>query len=91
MPTPVARLNLPPSLLHPQFTLDILLMKFTASLLLSAAAVLFLGACDKHSFDETKVLHSKFQDHGHGASHDTHAAPAHGEAKAPHGEEKKGH
>jgi hypothetical protein len=73
-------------------------MKFTASLLLSAAAVLFLGACDKHSFDETKVLHAKFQEHGHGAAHDTHAAPAHGEDKAahgaaaaPNGDEKKSH
>lgn len=74
---------------------DTLLMKFTASLLLSAAALLFLGACDKHSFDETKVLHAKYQEHGHGAAHDTHAAPAHGDEKAahavPHGEEKKAH
>jgi hypothetical protein len=67
-------------------------MKFPATLLLSAAAIFVLGACGKHSFEETKVLHEKFQEHGH-ASHDEHAAPAHGEkpahgAEADHGEKK---
>ena len=67
-------------------------MKFPVTLLLSAAATLVLGACGKHSFEETKVLHEKFQEHGH-ASHDEHAAPAHGEkpahgAEADHGEKK---
>ena len=57
-------------------------MKFPVTLLLSAAAILVLGACGKHSFEETKVLHEKFQEHGP----DEHAAPAHGE-KSPHGAE----
>jgi hypothetical protein len=72
-------------------------MKFT-SLLAAAAAGLFLSSisCERHEWEETKVLHQK---HGHGASDgDKHGKEKHGEEKShdthgaeSHGEENKAH
>jgi hypothetical protein len=50
------------------------------SIVLIAAAGLFLMSCERHEWEETKVLHEK---HGHGAGHgekhgdDGHAEVAH--------------
>lgn len=61
----------------------------TASILLCAAAFIFASvSCDKHSFEETKVLHEgmhKHEAHGHG---DAHAEKKEGGHDA-HGETKK--
>lgn len=71
-------------------------MKLFVTSLFSVAAILLVGACDSHSFEETKVLHEKYQKHDHGDHHEggEHKAEAgHGTAKddhaAPHGEKKE--
>ena len=56
------------------------LMKTIATYLLAIAAVTLIGACDSHEWSQTKVLHEKFQEHGHGGEHG--AAAAHGEKPA---------
>ena len=57
----------------------------TSSLLLAACAALFLGACDKQSAKETKLLSPKYHGEGHGEAHG--ADKAHGGEKA-HGADK---
>ena len=52
-------------------------MKTLTLTLIATAAVVFLGACDKHSFEKTKVLHEKYSEHGAGAAHEG------GHAEAP--------
>ncbi|WP_395736344.1 hypothetical protein [Prosthecobacter sp.] len=53
----------------------------TASFLFCAALVLASASCDKHSFEETKVLHEGMHK-GHSPEHDAHAGPAdHGDKK----------
>ena len=60
----------------------------TASILLCAAAIVFASAsCDKHSFEETKVLHEGMHKDGHG---DKHAEPAHAK-EADHGAKAEEH
>ncbi len=61
-------------------------MKTLTLTLIATAAVVFLGACDKHSFEQTKVLHEKYSEHAAGAAHEGgHAeAPKHEEAKKAH-------
>jgi hypothetical protein len=67
-------------------------MKLFAVSLFSLAAVLFLGACDSHPFEETKVLHAKFQDHGHHAEGGEHKTEGGHKAEGSHGEAaKEGH
>lgn len=57
----------------------------TASILLCAAAFILASvSCDKHSFEETKVLHEgmhKAHGQGHGDDHAKEAG--HGDAHAP--------
>lgn len=65
-------------------------MKILAVSLLSIAAIVFIGACDGHTFKETQVLHEKYQDHGHGHS-DHHAEGGEHKAEAGHGAAKDGH
>ena len=62
----------------------------TASILLCAAAIVFASAsCDKHSFEETKVLHEGMHKDGHG---DKHAKAAdHGAKPEEHGTKKAEH
>jgi hypothetical protein len=62
-------------------TIPLKMKTFTLTLI-ATAAVLFLGACDKHSFEETKVLHEKYQEHPAAGHEDGHAEAAkHEEAK----------
>ena len=65
-------------------------MKKPVYALFALAAALFLGACDKQSFDETRQLQPS---HGHAAdghgdeaknSHDAKSADSHGEKKPAH-------
>ena len=43
--------------------------------LLAAATLLAATSCERHSWEETKVLHEQHGDHGHGEAHgDEHAA-----------------
>ena len=72
-------------------------MKILAILATSFAAVIFLGACDRMSFEETKQLHPAYHK-GHGADHgDAHGAKGEGHGADPHAapaaghEEKKAH
>lgn len=70
-------------------------MKILAVSLLSIAAIVFIGACDGHTFKETQVLHEKYQDHGHGDHHaeggEHKAEASHGAAPAAEHGEKKAH
>lgn len=65
-------------------------MKTLVLALSAVAAVALLGACDTHPFEQTKVLHEKYQEHGeHGAAEHgdkaEHGAPeGHAEAKPAH-------
>ncbi|MDB6138969.1 MAG: hypothetical protein JWO94_2041 [Verrucomicrobiaceae bacterium] len=62
-------------------------MKSFLTCLLAIAAISLIGACDSHPWSQTKGLHEKYQEHGHGegehaeASHDTGTAEAHPEVK----------
>jgi hypothetical protein len=58
-------------------------MKSTV-LFATAAAGLFLVSCERHEWEDTKVLHEKHGHAAHGdASHgDDHAVEKHGEEKA---------
>jgi len=60
--------------------------KITSSILLTAVVV-FLGACDKQSANETKLLSPKYHGAGHGDDAGHGEAKPHGDAKA-HGEAK---
>lgn len=62
-------------------------MKTAPIFLCAAAFILASVSCDKHSFEETKVLHEKYQKHGegHGDFHaDPHAKEEKHEAKKEH-------
>jgi hypothetical protein len=66
-------------------------MKTFATCLLAIAAVTLIGACDKHEWSKTKVLHEKFQEHGHGEHGDAGDHKTEGAAKDEHHGEKKAH
>jgi hypothetical protein len=57
-------------------------MKSFLTCLLAIAAICLIGACDSHSWEQTKGLHEKYQGHGEhtGADHTdkVHAEPGHG-------------
>jgi len=63
-------------------------MKTLATCLLAIAAVTLIGACDSHPWSETKVLHEKFQEHGHGGHAEAGEHHSEGAAPAEHGEKK---
>lgn len=72
-------------------------MKRVLALLSIATAAIGFSSCDSHPWEETKVLHDAYGQHGtgvghseHGAAKAGHAAPAH-EAKPAeaHGEKPK--
>lgn len=66
-------------------------MKTFVLVLSATAAIALLGACDTHPFEQTKVLHEKYQEHGeHGAAEHGDKAAEHGAAEG-HGEAKKEH
>ncbi|MCB1099465.1 MAG: hypothetical protein KDN22_28095 [Verrucomicrobiae bacterium] len=65
------------------------------SVFTSLAAIVFLGACEQHSWEETKHLtqpHGDHAVHASGGEHESHAKDGHGaEAAVEHAAEKKEH
>jgi hypothetical protein len=63
--------------------------------LFSIAALAFVSAaCDKHSWEETQVLHEGMHGDHHGEGHggDSHGDDSHGDGHGdPHAKEKEGH
>jgi hypothetical protein len=62
-------------------------MKLLAVTFFGAVALFGIGACERHSFEETRKLHDAHDsDPAHPApAHGTHAAPAEGGHAAPAG------
>ena len=56
----------------------------------AALAICFcLGACERHSFEDTKVLFESHGDHGHGDGHSDEKGGDHGKAHDGDGEKKE--
>ena len=53
-------------------------------------AGLFLLGCERHQFDDTKILHGDHGSHGGGHAADDPHGEAHGEDKAHHEEKSNG-